>query len=381
MAVPDFQPCYFSSDEAGAPVLNNAASALIDLLSACLVSGFNVKAITQIVVTDEVAVATSADHGFQAVYGKLLLIDGVSEPGLNGRVQPTEVTTNTFTFAAPGVDNGTYSTGSMSAKRAPLGWTKPHADVPNHKAIFARSEPSATTSMLYVLNGGASHIATVEMCASASNVDSRTESGAGTAPYWSVGANSSGAKQWALVGDGFRFWFLPEANVGLPGLLYFFGDPTRLYPGDTGHCFLTTATTSGLGVGQSLWGLTVGAAQAFTGTTYSAAFTFQRRRNLTPGLLTAGILGPAGWGDAGASGDAAIPITSDYYLKDSTGEVRARVPGLFVPQGARPFAAGSVFSFDGLDRHLLCLRVRVGNNTGDGGQVLLDLTGPWDLQA
>lgn len=376
MAVPDFQPCWFDSAETGAPVLNNAAGALIALLDACLINGFNLRPISQIVVTDEVAVATCADHGYIAAYGKLLLIDGASVAGLNGRVQPTAVTANTFTYDAPGVADGTY-TGAMSAKRAPLGWVKAHVDGPTHKAIYARSEPSATTSMLYVGNPGSSHVASVEMCASATDVDTRTESGGGAAPYWSVGPNNATAKRWHLVGDGFRFWFLPEANVGLAGVLYFFGDPTPLYPGDAGHCLLLTGLSSGTGAGQSLAGLTSAAVQAFTIPTYSGFITVQRLRTGVPGLLTGRVVGAVGWGQSGPS-DAAIPITSDYYLKDSSGEIRARLPGLFVPQGDKPFTQDQVHAFGGVGRRLLSMVVRTENNTAGSGQVLLDVTGPWD---
>ena len=130
------QPNYFDSSEAGAPSLNNVAGSLLEIIRACGINGFNPKVVTSIVVASGVATATAASHNYTATYGKLLLIEGAPEALLNGRKQPLSVTTNTFTYAAPGVADGTY-TGTMSAKRAPLGWTEPFTGT--NKAIFARS--------------------------------------------------------------------------------------------------------------------------------------------------------------------------------------------------------------------------------------------------
>jgi hypothetical protein len=57
-------PILFRSTDAGAPVLNNAAGALISVLDACLVTGFNSVGVSSISITSNVAtVTTSAAHG------------------------------------------------------------------------------------------------------------------------------------------------------------------------------------------------------------------------------------------------------------------------------------------------------------------------------
>ena len=116
---------WFDSAETGAPTLNNAAGSLIAVLDACLLNGFNLKSIT-INVAGGVATATCNGHGFSTATGKLVSIAGATPNELNGLKQIASATSNTFTFPAPGVPDGA-ATGAITAKRAPLGWTKVHA--------------------------------------------------------------------------------------------------------------------------------------------------------------------------------------------------------------------------------------------------------------
>lgn len=377
MAEPSWRPCWFDSSETGAPVLNNVAGSLLDVLRSCLISGFNPRAVTSIVVASGVATATAAAHGYSAAFGKLLLIEGAPDAGLNGRVQPLSVTTNNFTYACPGVADGTY-TGTITAKRAPLGWTEAHTGT--NGAIFARSVPEASGSMLRVLDTRAAPAAVmyarVTMVATATDFDTYTDERPSdtTNPFWPTGNNDSASKTWRVVGDEKRIWLLLPASttVGATGNLYFFGDPNPLYPGDAGGCVLVThgATSSVLG---GFGGTNIG---SFTASTLNAHVVAHRALNNATGAITCGVCGPVGWGNAGASGDVAVPITSDYYIRTSA-EIRSRLPGLFIPQGNLAFSNTTIYDFAGLDRKLLCLNLRTVAS-GAAGQVMLDVTGPWD---
>ena len=140
---------WFDNTETGAPALNNSPASLIGVIRACARTGFNVKTLTSIVVTGGVATATCAGHGYSGVYGKDLLISGATPAGLNGRKALTFVDTNTFKFAAPGVADGA-ATGTITAKRDPLGWVELFSDT--GKSIFKRSDPTATSMLLYILD-------------------------------------------------------------------------------------------------------------------------------------------------------------------------------------------------------------------------------------
>src|SRR5262245_46103659 len=130
---------WYDSAEAGAPVLNNAAGSLLAVLEACLVNGFNLKTVT-INVAGGVATASCNAHGFTTAAGKLILIAGATPAALNGLKQPSVIDANTFTFAAPGVPDGA-ATGAITAKRAPLGWTKVYAGA--NKGVFKSSDVTA----------------------------------------------------------------------------------------------------------------------------------------------------------------------------------------------------------------------------------------------
>lgn len=377
MAVPDYMPCWYDSSEIDAPAFTNVAGSGIALLDALLVNGYKVRAVSQIVVTGGVAVATAANHGYTATYGKLLLIEGAPQAGLNGRVQPTEVTTNTFTFSAPGVPDGTYS-GSISAKRAPLGWVKAHAGA--NAAIYARSDPSATGSLLRVVDTRAApahaQYMRVTMVATATDVDTFTNETPPDAnnPFWSGGSSAS-AQAWALCGDSKRFWIrLPASAPGM-GNLYWFGDPVAIYPGDAGGCLIVThgiSPSSGGSAGGGLGGATVSAFQS-TGT--YTRLHFHRALSGAVQTVLGGVVGAGAWGNAGPSGDVVIPITSDFYVRTSS-EVRARWGGLHMPQGSNPFNHLEVYDFPGAARKLLCFPLRA-DSAGAVGQVMLDVTGPW----
>lgn len=376
MAVPDFTPCWFDSDEVGVPVINQVAGSVVQALKACLVTGFNLKAITQIVVTDEVAVATCADHGYTATYGKLLLIDGATAAGLNGRVQPTAVTANTFTYDAPGVPDGTY-TGTMSAKRAPLGWALVAENVEGTKAIFARTDIQATPSQLFVddtkgTNAVAAVVAMVEGATDVETFSGRYPSSG--YPYWLRGANDAAAKAWIIAADSKRVFFLCQKPIGNYPMANIFGDPVLLYPGDSNGCVLTTHNSNSTSAGGGLTGL---AFRDFVpGSNLGTDVVFHRTR--IDGTLgcPAAMCGLASFGTVGMTGaEKAVPVVGDFYIKDAS-DVRARMPALYLPQAVRPFIDREVVDMPGIDRKLLAVTIMTATTTI--GQLMLDMTGPWD---
>ena len=115
---------WYDSDEVSAPVLNNAAGSLDAILYACLVTGFNPKSGLAITVTSNVATVTLAGHGYSN--GRMVDIAGAATGSINGRKKITVTGSGSFTFPAPGVSDGAIS-GTITAKRSPLGWTRPYS--------------------------------------------------------------------------------------------------------------------------------------------------------------------------------------------------------------------------------------------------------------
>lgn len=369
-------PIWFDSTETGAPTLNNTAGSLLEVLRACLVNGFGAKTVTSIAVASGVATATAASHGFSATFGKRLLIAGCSEAALNGTKQPLSVATNTFTFDATGVADGTY-TGTMSAKRAPLGWTEPHTGT--NVAIFARSDMAASASMLRVVDTLASPAATTYALASmvetATGADTVTgESPTSTAErVWMRGANTATAKKWVIVGSPLRAWIMLQGSGGQVEVVpYFFGDPAPLYVADAGRCFFAgfgsiSSTAAG--------GFCTTVPTTFEPSAGSNLLTFQRTLDGTSTNVKARLCGAGGWGGGIAAAGVSTPVAvvGDYYLKTPT-EVRARLLELYLPQANVPFTDRTVYAIGG--RQLLAITVNV-SNTGFG-QMMLDLSSPWE---
>ena len=218
------KPIWYHSDEAGAPALNNAAGSLIALLDAVLVTGFNTRSVTSVSVSAGVATAVISGHGYEV--GKTLLIAGATPAGLNGRqVITTVVDSNTVRWSAVGVADGA-ATGTITAKRAPLGWVKAYAVA--NTAMYARTDPQATAMLLRVddsKSGGSSATnARAVGVEAATSVDSYT----GMFPlaaqisggvYISRGADSTSPKPWYAIGDS-RTLYLFTEDANYPVSIY-----------------------------------------------------------------------------------------------------------------------------------------------------------------
>lgn len=374
-------PIWFDSTEVDAPILNNVAGSLLEVLRACLINGFGSKTVTSIDVVSGVATATAASHGFSATFGKLLLIAGCSEVALNGNKQPLSVATNTFTFDATGVADGAY-TGTMSAKRAPLGWTEAHTGT--NVAIFARSAPEALAQMLRVVDTETvASIVRVRGVVSATDVDTTTgdfpsEAQVAGGGYWQKGVNSATAKIWFLVGNDRGFYLGTQLGSTSEMVVYFFGDGVPYYVGDAGFTLLTGQTNTTYG-GTPAWRLASGGSLATAPGVSDAMYA--------PSGVLAGestpqyqaIVNPSGgtnvsgytlWPD---STIYANPVIHPLVHVLSTGKcIRGQMPGLAFVLAKVPFSNLQVVQA-GSDNFL----VVATNASGQSGQFAIKLSGEW----
>ena len=248
-------PIYYTSDEPGAPTLNNANGSLISVLDAVLINGFGLKSVTSITVAGGVATVTCAGHQFTGGVGRLVQIAGASPSALNGNQVATVVDANTFTFPTTAA-NGT-ATGTISARRAPLGWQKVFSST--NKAIYGRTDPQATSMLLRIDDTGTGVASTTYaravMCESATDVDTMTGVSPTTAQisggwYVSKGQNNTAAKKWLIVGDERTVYVFTEGATdpwsGDNGLaLFAFGDINSYRSGgDAYGCFISGSYTT-----------------------------------------------------------------------------------------------------------------------------------------
>jgi hypothetical protein len=247
------KPVWYTHTEVGAPALNNAAGSLIALLDTLLITGFNTKAVTSISVASGVATAVISGHGYET--GKTILVSGATPSGLNGnQVVASVVDANTVTFAVSGVADG-GATGTITAKRAPLGWVKAFAGT--NTAVYSRPESGTTTMLLRVDDTGtgvaSSTAARAVMVETAAGVDSYTAAAPTTAQQsggvWiSKGANSTTPKAWCAFGDGRTLYLFTDGAAytlsSYGGLHAFaFGDVSTWRAGDAYHCMIMGGAT------------------------------------------------------------------------------------------------------------------------------------------
>lgn len=252
---------YFHSEMTGAPVLNGTAGSLISVLDACLVNGFNARAVDSIVVTNGIATATvSAGHGYTADH--VVLISGATPAALNGEQRITSVTQTTFTFAVSGVPDGAAS-GTIGAKIAPLGFEKPFSGT--NLAVYRSGDLLSTRMLLRVDDTGAQNARVV-------GYETMADINTGTGPfpvstqisgggYWpKANSTSTTARGWTIIGDGRAFYLHVHTrddppNRGTTGVVFGFGDFLSLRSGDTYGAFLachaidvSTSTSTGAGL-------------------------------------------------------------------------------------------------------------------------------------
>lgn len=384
------QPIWYDHSEAGAPVLNNAAGTLLEVLRACLVNGFGAKTVTSISVAAGVATATAAAHGFTDKFGKLLLIAGASEPLLNGHKQPLTVSTNSFTFAAPGVADGTY-TGTISARRAPLGWTEAYSGT--NKAIFARSALKATAAMLRVLDTAATPASTTAARVFAVETATDVDTFTGQTPtntqlaggqYWQKGNGTTTAKRWHVVGTDRGFFLFVEGVLAQVTFVpHFFGDLISLRGVDA-YC----AAIHGNGFDQpSIYSVNGGLFYTpSNNATMSNAAAIVRPSSQIGSSVYVTIrsgLGNQVPGDSAypqaANGGNDIVIQNQVLVaeQDATNRhpVRAIFPGFAFPWAERPYTSETVVSAITQEARSYLAVGLAGQSTN--GMCLIDLTGPW----
>lgn len=336
------RPIWYDSTEPGAPTLNNAAGSLLEVLRACLINGFNLKSVTSIVVASGVATATAATHGYTSKYGKLVRIAGAPEAGLNGDVQPLTVDTNTFTYACPGVADGTY-TGTITARRAPLDWLETHTGT--NKAIFKsqdllatdhslRVDDTSTASMSRWLGIPTALITGIDSYSGEFPSAAQVSGGA----YVQRGAlNDATPKAWVVVGDARGFFYAARVATasGVDRFaIYWFGDIEGFYAGDTGACLLTaqagtTVTASpgfGLSTGHAVASEPNVNAAMYAPTGLSPAQTTPQYQQL---LSPSGAANSSGFSQYPSALTFPNPVIHDLMYVMSTGpSIRGRLPGL-----------------------------------------------------
>lgn len=229
---------HFHSGMSGAPILNGTAGALIALLDACLVDGFDTKAATTLVVSGGVATLTFAGT-HSATADSVIAVSGTSAPltALNGDQRVTAVSPGTLKFATAAAD-GT-ATGSISFKMAPAGWAKVFTST--NKRVYQSLDVQSTKMFLRV-DDSATQAARVVGYEQMTDVDTgtglfpTTAQIAGGGHWHKSGQDSATPTMWTLASDTRSFIWSNSSmysvnQVYLAATTRGFGDAIAYRPG------------------------------------------------------------------------------------------------------------------------------------------------------
>ncbi len=265
---------FFTSAMTDAPVMTTSAGGIIAVLDGCLLNGFNTKTLSSLSVTSGVATATvSGGHGYSQHV--IIEISGASISALNATHRILTVPdSNTFTFDATGVANGT-ATGTITAiMSTPTGWSKPFSGT--NKAAY-KSTTSASGCYFRIDDSGAHHSANGQP---ARGYESMTGVDTGSSPFpttaqqanynWRRSTDASGNRLWALVADDqFFYLFVRIAAANTANAIMLFGDINSFDPLDAFACVCSGASNFSSGVSSAA---AISSSQPFAGSPSSGLY-------------------------------------------------------------------------------------------------------------
>lgn len=200
---------FFSSDMPGTPAIYADAGGYVGFLDAVLVNGYGAAVLSQIVVTDGVAVAT-ATLGHSLRRWQVALHADTGHAGLNGEHRVINASGASYTFEVTGVPNGTYTGGST--KVAPLGFEISHTAA--NRRIYRSKDVRRNAVSLYIddsnsvtgWNTGTNKaLAQARLVCDVVSIDNHV---ALDTTWWPKSAAVSGtvARPWMLAGDRLGFY-------------------------------------------------------------------------------------------------------------------------------------------------------------------------------
>jgi hypothetical protein len=373
---------YLSTDT-GAPTWNGTIGATIAVLDALLINGFNEKTLSSLTQVDGVATATTATaHGYRV--NQVVEIAGANEAGYNGQFPVLSVSTLSFTFA---VDPATAAaaTGTVTAKVAPLGWTKAFSGT--NKAAYRSNDVAATQCLLRVDDSNALY-SLVRGYKTMTDIDTGADPFPTTAQQanyaWKKSSTADAtARKWALFGDDMLFMFAlaySTASGNAPTSANFppifgFGDFISYKPGDAFNCLIYAYVSTAPSAIYSDSGFNNTTNIPYCPRAFTQIGTALRLLKLaiypnsSSGLSSGGLAYPN-------PEDNGLLIWNRHVLQDGASDVRGIQPGAYhLPQVA-PMADGDVVSdvegYAGKSFFMLGC-----SSNGTEARMAIDITGPW----
>lgn len=246
----DFPVKWFCGDMGGSPGNPDELGALIEMMKACLVTGFNITPIgsmTYDAASGEATVTLATGHGFMK--WQIVEVSGADQAQFNGQHRVTAIGSDWIKFVLEEASPTATATGDlMEVKAAPAdNWEIVAEDAESYQIALKRSDPRATYLTLVIKNGDRYQYET--------NADNRNRfawvgwvtdfvdfdvHGPEDAKYWAYSdyylPSSKSARDWVIVADSLMIFYMPRyGHRGQRGF-YMGGDIETVRPGDAYHC-------------------------------------------------------------------------------------------------------------------------------------------------
>ena len=380
----DSKVSVFHNGITGAPAVTAGAGSVAAILDACLVDGFGLATMTSLVVTGGIAVATFPG-AHSAAADRIMLVEGATPSGLNGRWRMTSTTVNTATFAVTGVADGT-ATGTITMKVAPLGWTREFTGT--NLRVYRSANVDSTQFYLRIDD-------TATNTARAVGYETMTDVSTGSGPFPTSAQVSGGmvwahrSSRWFLVGDDVRFYFGVtgrSADSGNGHAISMFGDFVSYKPSNAYRCALFGPTSDSLGA-AAINASEMGAWANSSITGYGARGYSGLGGSEAIGRIASPWFGSTNWSGISSSGyPYPDPITNSLRLSNALvsdgGGVLGYLPGIYPLIQALGEAQANAASIDGqgdlLNRKLTFFATGAYSGAINPGSICFDTTGPWE---
>lgn len=423
----DLSVKYFNSGMAGAPQISNNWGDLVNMLDACLINGFNLKAMDSLTFANGLATAT-VTTGHSYLKDQVVLIEGASQAAYNGQFRVVAVTATTFSYAVSGsptnpVSPATTST-NLSAKVAPLGWEIAFTGA--NRRAYRSLNPMSPQNLLLIDDGIKApdynttwskwaNVGVVEDMADISTIVGaqapfdpsnptqnwrQVQAGqygwykwyhARQGGYETYGDGGSGNRNWVLVGDDRLFYLFCTNSPGYNWYgrnFYCFGDIESFKPGDNYHSVLCAE--------DSYWSNTNGGYASYPGQyngyglTHSldvAGKVMLRNHTQVGNYVRWGVtsLNTNNGQQICGRGNLPFPNGADYslwlmptYVRQEDGHLRGMMPGMLWLHQDRPYSDQTIVDnvLGQTGKRFLLVRTQYSSET-EGAQVAFDITGPW----
>lgn len=388
----------FKSSDQGAPSLYGQVGQMITFLDAVLQNGYgsvNVSSITRSGTTATVTTATA--HGLST--GDSATIGGAAQADYNIDAVVTVLTATTFTYDVAN-SPATPATGTITAKRSPVGYTKVFTGA--NKAVYRCNDLSSNRHYLRILDDGGGTGGAQEARVFAYETVTDVDTGTNVFPTAAQSAygylwrksNTTDAtpKTWIVISDGKFFYLMVQhANTTLSmtnsdsNFGGSFGDVISYKPGDVWATMLTGNTTQN-STSSHFNGMMAAQTSITAVSSFSSSLVLARNYTAVAGAQYVGLYG-TGLSNACLGTTAAISyphaIDNGFYMapvvitQGSPALLRGRLPGAYECMHGRALNNLDIIeNVQGLSgRKFMCL---YGSNSSTNGCLMIDITGPWD---